>query len=585
MAHSKLNSSESKSRTNTDSNRKYRSPIGSLLPYAILLFCCYLLGLYCCELNNKLYQHQSPSYDSLSYNEKLFRVMTIARTEGLAESMGNACFSDSTNCLPFLVAAVISPVVEPSRMVGIWIQTSLFFLFLVSLYYFLSSIRKLSASSALAGCLVFLAANCFYYENGGLSDFRMDLALFMGFGLTAIWYLSSIERPSDWNFVLLGLSGAICCLFRATAPVYLVLSLGPLVAGDLLFSRNRAIKLRGIAIAATIVVLLTGWFYILNFEYLRYYYVDWNTDANAKLPLPEAFGHFRLAFRSVGESILALVICWWFAVLIRVRKKQSLLSWIGDSIRTRDIDLRIAWLGVASVVMMVARRAGLNPFVCLPAVFGIILFFTLPCLRQIDALKDKRLAVFCWVVLLICIGIAGARGWKRHSPDEFSRMKDNHLVIDTMVDNTRQRQKKELRYGIVQITDFDSNILYSVLLFDRTDGKPHLDGVVIDGIDVQRIQTFSRPSETDWAQLPGETDEAKIAGMVSEAGTEIDFLIIPDEPSAKSIPVKIGNNVVNNHLTRIRELIVNSESWAPVKTDIQVDDKEFADIYRNLSRD
>ena len=164
-------------------------------------------------------------------------------------------------------------------------------------------------------------------------------------------------------------------------------------------------------------------------------------------------------------------------------------------------------------------------------------------------------------------------------------MKANHLVIDTMVDNTRHRGKKELRYGIVQITDFDSNILYSVLLFDRPDGKPHLDGVVIDGIDVQRIQTFSRPSETDWAQLPGETDEAKIAGMVSEAGTEIDFLIIPDEPSAKSIPVKIGNNVVNNHLTRIRELIVNSESWAPVKTDIQVDDKEFADIYRNLSRD
>ena len=567
-----------------DSNGNRRSLIHRLLPYAILLLSCYLLGLYCCQLNRQLYEHQSPAYDSLSYNEKLFRTMTISREHGLAESINAACFVENTNCLPFLIGAVIAPVVEPSRMVGIWIQTALLFLFLASLFNFLFSLRKLTASSALAGCFVFLAASCFYLENGGLSDFRMDLALFMGFGLTAVWYLSSMERPNDWSFVLLGVSAAICCLFRATAPVYLVISLCPLIAVNLLLSSNRTIKLRGIAIAATIAVVLTGWFYILNFEYLRYYYVDWNTDANAKIPLSQALRHFKLAGRSVGEPILFLLICWWFGVLIRVRKKQSLISWIGDSIRDRDIDLRIAWLAIAAIVMMVARRAGLNPFVCMPAVFGMILFFTLPCLRQIDKLKDPRLTCFCWIVLLICVGIAGVRGWVRHSPEEFSRMKANHLVIDTMVDNALLRKQKELRYGTVQITDFDSNILYSVLLFDHDNCQPHLDGVLVDGIDVRRIQTFSQPSETDWAQLPGETDEAKIAAMVSEAGNEIDFLIVPDEASAESIPLQTGYNVINNHLVRIRELVINDESWALVKSDIQVDKKEFVEIYRNLNR-
>ena len=510
--------------------------------------------------------------------------MTISQNDGLADSMDMACFTDSTNCLPFMIAACVAPVVQPSRMVGIWIQTALLFLFLASLFYFLSRIRNLTTSSSLAGCIAFLAASCFYFDNGGLSDFRMDLALFMGFGLTSVWYLSSIERPTDWNFVLLGTSAAICCLFRATAPVYLIISLCPLITINLLSASNRATKLRGIAIAATVAVVLTGWFYILNFEYLRYYYVDWNTDANAKLPLSQAFRHFKLAHRNVGEPILLLLACWWIGVLIRIRKNQPLLSWVRDSIRDRDIDLRIAWLAIAAVVMMVARRAGLNPFVCMPAVFGMILFFTLPCLRQIDKLKDPRLTYFCWAILLICVGIAGARGWKRHSPDDFSRMKANHLVIDTMINNTRLRKKQELRYGTVQITDFDSNILYSVLLFDRNNSQPHLDGVVVDGIDVRRTQTFSKPSVTDWAQLPGETDEAKIAGMVSEAKTEIDFLIVPDKASAKSIPLKTGFNLINNHLTRIRELITNDESWELVKPGIQVDKNEFVEIYRNLNR-
>ncbi len=567
-----------------DSNGNRRSLIQRLLPYAILLLSCYFLGMYCCELNRQLYQHQSPTYDSLSYNEKLFRVMTISRSQGLAESMKDACFSGNTNCLPFVIAAIVAPLVEPSRMVGIWIQTALLLLFLASLFHYLSTIRKLSTSSALAGCIVYLAASCIYFENGGLSDFRMDLSLFFGFGLTAVWYLSSMDRPADWKFVLLGTSATLCCLFRATAPVYLIISFCPLIAVCLFTSSSRATKLRGIVIATTIAVVLSGWFYILNFEYLRYYYVDWNTDANAKLPLSSALKHFKRAHQNVGEPILLLLACWWVGILMRVGKTQSLIGWIGSLIRDRDIDFRIGWLAIAAVSMLVARRAGLNPFVSMPAVFGMVLFLALPCLKQFDKLKDSRLTFFSWVILLICVGIACGRGWHRHAPDDFCRMKANHLVIDTMVNNAQLRNKKELRYGTVQITDFDSNVLYSVLLFDRTNSQPQLDGVIVNGIHVQRLQTFSRPAESDWAQLAGETDEAKISELVSEASAEIDYLIVPDKASAKSIPIKRGSIVINNHLTRIREQIVNNESWALVKSGIQVNKDEFVEIYRNLIR-
>jgi len=561
------------------------SLIQACLPYVALLAACYFLGLYCCELNKQLYQHTSPFYDSLSYNERLFRVMTVSRQDGLVESLDLACFSNNTNCLPFLVATVIASIVEPSRLVGVWFQTGLLFVFLASLYHYLSSIRLLSTSSSLAGCFVFFAASLLYFENGGLSDFRMDLSLFIGFGLTSLWYLSSMSRLSGGSFVLLGISGASCCLLRATAPVYLIFSLAPLFLCELLKPLNRGAKLRGIVISATLVVVLAGWFYILNFDYLRYYYIDWNTDANAKIPFSEAIDHWKFAHRGIGEPVHLILILWWIGVAMGTLKKQSLRSWIWQSIRSGDIDWRIGWLGFAPVVMMVARRAGLNPFVCLPAVFGLILFISLPCLGQLDLLKDKVLVLFCWVVLLICVGIACARGWKRHSPDEFSTIKANHLIIDTILDNARSRNKTRLQYGVVQTTKIDANTLYSVLLFDRPDAKPYLDGVVIDGVNIRRGRTFSRPAQLDWDMLPGSTDEEKIAGMIAEAGAKIDFLILPDRESAKTIPLQYGYNVINNHLLPLRQLITNNESWALLKSGVQVDEKEYVDIYRNLNRD
>lgn len=561
-----------------------RPLIQSRLPYALLLAVCYLLGLYCCELNRQLYQHQSPFYDSLSYNEKLFSVMTVSREYGLLESLDLACFTDNTNCLPFLAGAVAAPFVEPSRSVGIWFQIGLFFAFLASLFHYLSSIRRLSTSSSLAGCFVFLAAQFLYFENGGLSDFRMDMFLFIGFGLTALWYLSSMSRPSDWNFVLLGVSAAICCLLRATAPVYLIFALTPLFVGELLKPR-RAIKLRGIAISATIVVVLTGWFYILNFDYLRFYYVEWNTDANAEIPLSRTFTHAKFTLRSIGEPTLIMLIFWWCGVSMGIRKEQTLTSWIGKSIRSGDIDLRIFWLGIAAIVLMILRRAGLNPYVCMPAVFGLILFLALPCLRQLDILRDKSLTSFCWSALLVCVVISCARGWHRHSSHDFNSMQANHLIIDTMVENARTRNKANATYGVVQITTIGTNNLYSVLLFDRPEGEPHVKGVVLDGINFRRSQTFLQAAKTDWKMLAGSTDAEKIAGMVAEAESQIDFLIVPDKESANSISLEHQYNVVNIHLVGIRELIANSESWGLVKSRIQVDEEEFVEIYRNLKRD
>jgi len=571
--------------SNPIANLTEESPRQSLLvPGLILLAACFLLGLYCCSLNKQLYQHQAPFYDSLSYNEKLFRVMTLSRESGFVASMERACFANNTNCLPFIVAATVAPVVEPSRMVGVWIQTVLLYLFLASLLYYLIRVKRLSVNSGLMGCLAFLGTKCLYFSNGGLSDFRMDLSLYLGFGMTCVWYLASMRSLKRWHFVMLGVSAAVCCLFRATAPIYFLFTLCPLYVLELIRSDGRKEKLTGLLVSFGVVLILAGWFYFFNFEFLKFYYFDWNTDANAKIPFAQALLHWEQAQRSVGEPMVLMILCWMIGVLMAVRKSSSIFSWIRNAFADRDIDFRIAWIGIAPVTLMVAKRAGLNPYVSMPAVFGLMLFFAFPCLRQFDRLADKRLIYFSWLMLVLCLGFAAFRGWDRHSRSEFNSMAAHRDVISAMLESAANQNKTELRYGVTQITDFDANILYSTLLFDNPDANPGFDDVEIDGIKIRRVATFAQPAVTDWRNVEGETDEQKMAWLVADANERIDYLVVPDRETAKRIAVNRAHNVINVHAVRIRELIVNDDSWARVKTGIEAGGNEFLEIYRNTRR-
>jgi hypothetical protein len=61
-----------------------------------------------------------------------------------------------------------------------------------------------------------------FRANGGISDFRMDLALYIFFSLVMCWYLASYETRSWLSWVRSGVAIALCCWNRATSPVYLV---------------------------------------------------------------------------------------------------------------------------------------------------------------------------------------------------------------------------------------------------------------------------------------------------------------------------------------------------------------------------
>ena len=554
----------------------------NVLCMVVLFSACFLVGLFCCELNRQFYRHHHPFYDSLSYNEKMFRVMTISRESGFAASLETACFTNNTNCLPFLVGAAIAPLISPSRLVGVWIQTGLLYLFLVSLLFYLIRIRNLKPATALAGCLAFLTVKCLFFSNGGLSDFRMDLSLYLGFGMTCLWYLATMARPTVTNALLLGVSAAIVCLFRATAPIYLLFSLAPLAVIEVLAHDQRRKKLIGLTLATVTVIILSGWFFVINFEFLKFYYVDWNTDANAKIPFVDALRHWKLAQRSVGEATTLLILSCVIGIMLLTRRHESVSKWISRAWSNREIDWRIGWLALSPVVLMVARRAGLNPFVCMPAVFGLVLFFVLPCLSQIDRLANKRLNRFCCVMLLACLSIAIARGWKRHSRVGFDTRNAQNQLIDTMLEDSLGRNVSGFSFGVVHLTDLNSNSLYSTLLFDRVDATPKLTSVEIKGLEIKRIATFSQPAAENWRILPGETNAEKIAHMVSDANARIDYLILPDQRCTEELQTTAAHNFINRFLVPIRQQIVNDDSWTVVGKPIATNDVESVEIFRKV---
>jgi len=542
---------------------------------------CVLIGFYCCELNRQLYQHQNPFFDSLSYYERLFRIMTLTETEGFFSGMKAGCFNYTTVCLPFIFAAAIGDWIEPSRFVGVWIQVLYLTLFQISLFYYLVRIKKLQQSTAALGCLIFLTTACLFFSNGGISDFRMDLGLCLTYGITICWYLAAMERPYLWHFVLFGIAASLCCLSRATAPIYLVTSLAPLALIELIPTKNRNQKLVGLTVATLTTIALAGWFFILNFDYLYYYYAVWNTDANAKIPWNEAFRHLKLTQRCLGNPLIYFIVILQLGVGITAISKQKLWTVTKMAWQTGDIDFRIAWIGISPVVLMIARRAGLNPFVCMPAVVGLLLLFLIPILKNQDRLNDIRLTRFAWICFAICLVTASHEGWEQHQQHSFNTMAAQQQIIDHIISDSKEQDRPQVRFAVMHTTDLNTSSLKSILLFDRLDTTPSLGFVKVNQIQLYDDPIFSNYAAADWAAIPGTNDPEKLNHIFNLANQRLNYLVLPDQPSCVTIEKTMPHNYTNRYLQLLRSKFAVG-NWKKIAGPIRTNKTEAVEIFRRI---
>ena len=100
---------------------------------------------------------------------------------------------------------------------AVWLQVSWIFPLLVSLYYYFHILRRFDAAAAFAATLPFVALPVLFAYDGGLSDFRMDLGLYLFFGLAGTWFLATYHTEHWYPWIFLGIAAGLAGLERATA--------------------------------------------------------------------------------------------------------------------------------------------------------------------------------------------------------------------------------------------------------------------------------------------------------------------------------------------------------------------------------
>lgn len=545
-----------------------------------------LFTLFAVWLNGELYKHRAPFFDSLSYHEQCFRAMYDAEALGTFAAMRQHVQGEITVCVPQLMAIAMSRLMEPSRVVGIAIQSVFLIIFQLTLFAFLLIHQRLTPFLSLLGSVFFLATGCILFPVGGLSDFRMDLLLWLNYSTTVLLFLIAIKMQKEseqfrWTpFVLTGLAAAIACLCRATAPVYLLAALLPIALLQLWFAKDHRGKLMaGLAIAAVVTAAGSLWFYILNFEHLRFYYLVWNTDANAGLTHWESLGHIHFVRKSLGTPLLVFIALAWFVTLISPTGVRSDNWKCAHRNRTADY-WTFVWLALIPIGMLVAKRAGMNPFVSIPACLGVILISIVPLLQlaQVDSRQGKiRLTVAVLVALFASLAV----GKYQHQRSKFNSMAGQKAVLQRMVEHSRPGAN--VSFCVTTLAQINTSSLMSILLFDvaAEDRQPEEMTWQQRTFRPQRLYLIA--AEADWLQLEGQDTDEKLDALFRQSTRSLQFVIVPDEPASRQLMQDTRNRVINGHADALRRRFVDSPNWRQVGEPIEASgDLKFL-VMKNLS--
>jgi hypothetical protein len=552
----------------------------------LVVLVCIGLGLYFCALQNLLYSHYQPFYDSVGYYDQLHAVMLTGQQKGLAEAVIHAFDSGTTVFMPFFIGSLISWLVEPSRNLGVWIQIVELQGLLLSVLYYFCKVRSVRPAIALLMLTPFVLTTCLYRNNGGLSDFRMDLSLYIGFATSCTWYLIAATTLRRLHFVLLGVAIAVTCLFRATAPVYFILGLGPIVLWDLVRHSHRKRLLAGLMISCGLATAGSVWFFLLHFNDLYYYYFVWNIDANAKLPISQSLLHVEFAFRQIGDQFLIWFCCINVLVLFANREKGvPLTSTIGKVLANAipHYDIRLLWLAAAPLLMLVLRGAGLNQFVCLPAIAGILLLTLQPIVANRKFTSQRHAVTATAVVSLICLGSVLLEGWDKHRPGDHNSMQAHQTTIRTIVNDAKKNGLRFVNYGTTHVYYLNSSSLGSTIRFDVDDSEI-IDGrVFVDEVQMIKNGVFSGiVADADWNRLEGKTEAEKLERLLHLANTRVDYLIVPNNETIDFLEQDVAFNIINRHQNYVARHIVGSENWVPIGDPIVNREHETVRLYRNV---
>ena len=538
-------------------------------------------GFFAVKLNQLYYAKHAPFFDSMAYDCILARVLTASSEHGIAAGLHEAIF-DSTVALPYLLAALAGPWASVSRATGVWLQIPWVFALLLSCYAVFRLRFRASPWTAFFLALPFTSISAIYFVDGGLSDFRMDLQNYLLYGCAVCWFVIALQTRSFAHWIVCGVFIGLAALARATAPVFLVLTFGPILMLRLGLDAGKWKKLLlGASVAFVVAALVAGWFFLLRYRYLYYYYVVWNTDANAHLPLRTSVAHFRYAWESVGGWIVissvaavAVTISWRSPSRARIKKWLSTFPW------------EFALAALVPAGFLVVRGAGKNPFVSMPSAFGLVGLILAARGDWSDVGRFR--GGLAAAILIVACAINAHSGYDILSPSQTrDQVAGYNTALEYLQADSRKRGLATAEFTTMSVSNsFCTDALFNILVFDK--GYSHVVGMAASNreltIDADHAAQFTAATYWDWLTIPGATDAERIDHLVKTANSSIDYIFIPSDATLTWLETQRSSYYINHYSRWLAHEILANPAWSPISRQIPINASETFTIYANRSR-
>jgi hypothetical protein len=543
--------------------------IRTLWPWLLLAILVIYIGLKAVELNRLYYSIHGPFYDSVSYLNELARVVTRTHSDGIPAAL--ASVKTSTVFLPWVTASLLCQLLPLTRELGVWIQLIWLFVLVFSLYYYLHYLRKLTPLHAIAACLPFLSLQALFHYNAGLSDFRMDLHLYLLFSITAVWFLATYETDKLHPWIMAGIFAGLTCLARATAPVYLILAFAPLLMIRLCMDSGRRRLAVKAAIAVAIATIISIWFYAVHYDYLRFYYVEWNSDANARLSLVISRLHFWFVASQIGPvAFTCALLLFIYAGFLEWREAKSFARLV------RLLDIKLLYIGAAPVMFLVLSGAGLNPFVSMPASFGLLLFLILPVRGKLSS-NPKPL----FPLILLAAGLAGifivishARENHIQAGEMKNPMQAHQNVMLSLLADAEKRGLKRVRIGVTSSYALTIDAMLNLLIYDFG-FKPKGFDVEKKGLIISAHPVAATP--VDWKLITKDSPPDQWAAQMLKSATHF---IIPEENTISWLEIHASSIYINTRSRELRQALLGSSRLHAISSPVAFSPHDQVMVYR-----
>ncbi|HYN55505.1 MAG TPA: hypothetical protein VES38_12465 [Methylotenera sp.] len=536
-----------------------------IYPVLFLIFSGLGVGVIAIIQNQNFYSTYSAFYDSMGYFNQLAWVMQSTQDKGFWVAITDS-YSHSTVFLPWLFGALLSYVTEPSRILGVAIQMPLIILQLFTGYRFFRSTGA-SQGRAMVYSLPMITYPALFNFNGGLGDFRMDLSQALAYGsfLAALMVARKRDSLKEWVFV--GFIISVACLFRATTPVYVFIVLGTAFFLDLR-KLGLTLSLQRYLLIGIVVILLTGWFYLLNYDHLHYYYFVWNTDANARLPLQDSIMHINFVAKHLGLPLLTALFVLMLAAVMRLIK----------CCRWRSFSFN--WVALIGALVpasyLVLSGAGLNPFVSMVAVPGFILFALNvgECTNSTEqTLSNRNLSIILTIALAVSISNS-IKDSKKDISNWIPYKNGVAQLLDSIHNDAQSRRLNHIELTFLYLGSVDGAVIKNHLIYEE--GYKYLQNrdVNKDKMTVGTLQ-HGFGAEAEWIKIPGATDQAKLDYVVKDTLEKANYIIMADEDS--DLPT---HHRVNHYARQMRTILENNNEVEKLESGITLSKTEKVTVYR-----